>query len=123
MISNGSEDHRVCHVFHQAIEVIGRRWSGAIIFALTVKPRRFSEFKEAVMDVSDRLLTERLKELEEYGLVLREVSTARPLQVLYRLTPKGEALQPIMMAIGEWANRWAVDPSSLEPTTGGPCHE
>ena len=107
MISEDGADHRVCQVFHQAIEIIGRRWSGAIIYALTVKARRFCEFREAIPDVSDRLLTERLKELEEYGLVSREVATGRPVQVVYRLTPKGEALQPILQSIGEWAQHWA----------------
>ncbi|MNY31317.1 HTH-type transcriptional regulator YodB [compost metagenome] len=67
------------------------------------RPRRFCEFREAVPDLSDRLLTERLKELEECGILVREVSATRPIQVLYRLTPKGEALDPIFCALGDWA--------------------
>jgi DNA-binding HxlR family transcriptional regulator len=109
---------RVCQVFHRAIEVIGRRWTGAIIYALCQSPRRFCEFKEAIPDLSDRLLTERLKELEEEGLIVREVSPIRPVTVHYRLTEKGAALEPILRAIGDWAARWREpDPRASETST------
>ena len=98
---------KVCAKFHGAIELIGRRWTGAIIYALLQGPRRFCEFREAIPDLSDRLLTERLKDLEEHGIVDREVSTGRPVQVIYRLTPKGRALEPILMAIADWGGAWA----------------
>ena len=97
----------VCGIFHTAIELIGRRWTGAILFALAKSQRRFSDFHEAIPDISDRLLSERLKELEEAGVIAREVSAGRPVQVSYRLTEKGQELRPIMDAIGGWANRWA----------------
>lgn len=106
MVRFESCELQVCQVFHQTIEVIGKRWTGAIIFALLMQPRRFCEFKMAIPDVSDRLLTERLKELEEYGIVAREVSPSRPVQVTYRLTDKGAALEPILQAIGEWGRAW-----------------
>ena len=107
---NDDEKHcpRVCGVFHSAIELIGRRWTGAIIMAMLSGPRRFCEFKEAIPELSDRLLTERLKELEEHGLVAREVSTGRPVQVLYALTPKGQDLEPVLRAIKDWAGRWQL---------------
>lgn len=100
-----AKDHAgpVCQVFHRAVEVIGKRWNGVVIYALTQGPKRFCEFREAIPDISDRLLTERLKELEEEGIVVREVNPGRPVQVVYRLTPKGEALQPVFGAIAEWA--------------------
>jgi DNA-binding HxlR family transcriptional regulator len=104
---------RVCARFHYAIELIGRRWTGAIICALTQKPRRFSDFKDAIPDLSDRLLTERLKELEDEGVVVREVSTGRPIQVMYRLTAKGEALQPVFEAIGQWAHAFPPAEASV----------
>ena len=106
MGENQIHSERVCTRFHAAIELIGRRWTGAIIFALTQKPQRFSDFKDAIPELSDRLLTERLKELEDEGVVVREVSTGRPIQVLYRLTAKGEALQPVFDAIGQWAHAY-----------------
>lgn len=124
MVSKNLPTHKpggsVCQAFHRSIEIIGRRWTGAIIFSLMKRPRRFCEFREAVPDLSDRLLTERLKELEECGIIVREVSTTRPIQVLYRLTPKGEALDPIFCALGDWARRWEADAPSCEEASPTP---
>ncbi|MNT47464.1 HTH-type transcriptional regulator YodB [compost metagenome] len=61
------------------------------------------------------MLTERLKELEEHGVVAREVSTGRPVQVLYALTPKGQDLEPILGAIGAWAGKWQGQAQGSEP--------
>ena len=102
---------RVCGVFHSAIELIGRRWTGAIIKTLISGPKRFCEFKDAIPELSDRLLTERLKELEEHGVVAREVSPGRPVQVLYALTDKGQALEPILKSIGTWAATYKDAPA------------
>ncbi len=107
MKNEESHNPQVCNVFHQAIEIIGRRWTGVIIYALGNGPKRFCEFQEAIPDISSRLLTERLKELEENDLIIRDVSTDRPIQVFYSLTPKGEALQPILKSIGAWASDWS----------------
>lgn len=96
----------VCPRFHEAIELIGRRWTGAILRVLQDGPARFGAIQERVPDLSDRLLSERLKELEEAGIVDRAVSDERPVGVTYRLTKKGEALEPVLAAIGAWAQRW-----------------
>jgi DNA-binding HxlR family transcriptional regulator len=112
MVGDNCHDPRVCAVFHTAIELIGRRWTGAIIFAMLSGPKRFCEFKDAVPELSDRLLTERLKELEEEGVVSRTVSAGRPVQVLYQLTPKGQALGPVFEAVGNWASAWKAEPSA-----------
>jgi DNA-binding HxlR family transcriptional regulator len=108
------EEHspRVCNLFHNAIEIIGRRWTGAIIYSLISGPKRYSEFSDAIPDISSRLLTERLKELEEYSLIRREVSSDRPIQVIYSLTKKGMALQPILADLGEWAAKWNNQPAA-----------
>lgn len=103
---------RVCQVYHHAIEIIGRRWTGAVLFVLGEGPRRFCELREAIPEISDRLLTERLKELEEEGIVVREVGSGRPIQVIYRLTPKGEALQPVLKTLQEWAHAWQASAGS-----------
>ena len=97
---------QVCQVFHEAIEIIGRRWTGVIIFSLFSGPKRFSEFNDSIPELSSRLLTERLKELEENNLITRDVSKDRPIQVIYSLTPKGKALEPILNSIGEWGHHW-----------------
>lgn len=106
MSTETTHAHHVCSLFHEAIELIGRRWTGAILMALAEAPRRFGEIKAAIPEMSDRLLTERLKELEEHGIILREVSTCRPLTVSYRLSPKGAELTPILLEVGGWAARW-----------------
>lgn len=99
-------DLQVCDVFHRSIELIGRRWTGALVFVLRKGASRFCELREAVPGISDRLLTERLKELEDEGIVARAVTATRPPQVSYRLTPKGEALGPVLDAITDWGHDW-----------------
>ncbi len=100
-------DHSACVRFQSAIELIGRRWSGAIIFVLMNGPASFSEILSQVPELSDRLLSERLKELEEADVVSREVIPSRPPKVSYALTGKGCALKPALEAIGAWADSWS----------------
>jgi DNA-binding HxlR family transcriptional regulator len=80
-----------CSSYHQAVELVGKRWTGAILFVLMDGPTRFSEFKRLVPDLSDRLLSERMKELEAEGIVERRVIDDTPIRVEYVLTDKGEA--------------------------------
>lgn len=101
-------DLHVCTVFHGAIELIGKRWTGAILTVMTQGATRFCEIREAIPGISDRLLTERLKELEDNGIVTRTVTAARPPQVSYRLTEKGQALGPVLDSISAWAERWCA---------------
>lgn len=99
-------DMQVCDTFHRAIELIGRRWSGAIISVMLKGASRFCELRAAIPGVSDRLLTERLRELEDAGIVARHVEATRPPQVSYRLTPKGQALGPVLDGITNWSHDW-----------------
>src|SRR3954454_6853622 len=92
-----------CHKYHSAVELIGKRWTGAILFVLMDGPLRFSEIKVLVPDLSDRLLSERLKELESVEIVERRVSKDLPARVDYALTEKGRALQPAVRALKDWA--------------------
>ena len=96
----------VCPHFHDAIELIGKRWTGAIVFALTEGPLRFGELREAVPGLSDRLLSSRLRELEREGLVARDVEPGAPVRVSYSLTEAGAELRPAMVELKAWANRW-----------------
>jgi DNA-binding HxlR family transcriptional regulator len=96
----------LCVRFHQAVELIGRRWSGAVIHLLMRHRLRYAELRAAIPDISDRMLSERLRELEAAGIVVRTVLPDPPVRVEYDLTEKGRALQPAMIAIGEWAERW-----------------
>jgi DNA-binding HxlR family transcriptional regulator len=88
------------------VELIGRRWAGAILYALTNGPLHFAELKEAVPGMSDRLLSHRLKELEEAELVKREVQEGNRVRVSYELTAKGHSLEPVMGGLREWARHW-----------------
>lgn len=97
----------VCPHFHAAIELIGKRWTGAILCALTVGELRYRELGKAVPGLSDRLLSRRLRELEEEGLVQREVEAAAPVRVTYSLTRKGEELRPAIDQLGDWARKWS----------------
>ncbi len=96
----------VCPHFHAAIELIGKRWTGAILSSLTEGPLRFGELARAIPGLSDRLLSQRLRELEREGLVERTVEAGTPVKVTYSLTPKGADLRPAIYELREWANRW-----------------
>ena len=98
---------QVCPHFHGAVELIGRRWAGAILYALTEGPLHFADLKDSVPGMSDRLLSHRLKELEEAGLVRREVQEAgKRVRVSYELTRKGHSLEPVMGGLRDWAREW-----------------
>jgi DNA-binding HxlR family transcriptional regulator len=96
----------VCPHFHAAIELIGKRWTGAIVSALTEQPLRFGELAKAVPGLSDRLLSQRLRELEDAGVVAREVEAGTPVRVTYSLTEKGADLEPAIRELRVWARRW-----------------
>jgi DNA-binding HxlR family transcriptional regulator len=99
-------DGAFCPVFHRAVELIGRRWTGAIVRALLLGARRFGELTESIPELSDRMLSERLKELEAEGIVERTVIPATPVRVEYHLTEKGRALAPVLDAVSAWAGEW-----------------
>ena len=95
-----------CALYHHAIELIGKRWTGAILAVLMDGACHFSQIRELVPEISDRLLSERLKELEAEGIVSRRVIEGSPVRVEYSLTPKGQALQPVVSQLKSWAREW-----------------
>ena len=95
-----------CSLYHQAIELVGKRWTGAIVAVLLEGPARFSEVRDCVPDLSDRLLSERLKELEAQGIVQRRVLDGNPPRVQYLLTDKGMALGPAIDSLKSWARTY-----------------
>ncbi len=108
----------VCTLYHQAAELIGRRWTGVIVRAMADGAVRFGDIVAAVPGISDRMLSERLKELEAEGLVTRTVYPEHPVRIEYRLTEKGQDLGAVMDAIAAWAHRWlagAHDPKAATP--------
>ena len=95
-----------CPAYHRAIELIGRRWTGAILRAMLSGEVRFSDIAASVPGLSDRLLSERLKELEGEGIVIRTVVPSTPVRVEYALTEKGLALHDVIAAVSTWAESW-----------------
>src|ERR687885_2150569 len=92
-----------CGLYHRAVELIGKRWTGAIVLVLLDGPLHFSGIRQLVPELSDRLLSERLKELEAEGIVERRVLDGAPVRVEYSLTPKGRALEPALASLKQWA--------------------
>ncbi|ALC80546.1 MULTISPECIES: winged helix-turn-helix transcriptional regulator [Bacillus] len=93
----------------KCFELIGKRWTGLIIYVLMNGPKRFSEIHSIIPDLSKRMLTERMKELEEHGIVIRHVIPERPVRTEYLLTKKGTELGKILGHLTDWAESWIKD--------------
>jgi DNA-binding HxlR family transcriptional regulator len=106
----------LCTRFHRASELIGRRWTGAIIYVLLRSRCRFATLRDAIPEITDRMLSERLQELEQEGIVERTVIPDTPVRVEYALTKKGRSLVSAIDAIAEWAHKWVP---AEEPAAAG----
>jgi DNA-binding HxlR family transcriptional regulator len=95
-----------CPRYSRAVEIIGRRWTGAVLRALMAGRSHFGEIASTVPGLSDRLLSERLKELEDEGIVRRNVTNCRPVKIDYELTEMGLALLPVVQSLAQWAESW-----------------
>jgi len=95
-----------CPRYHRAMEILGRRWTGAIVRALLSGQSRFSQLAASIPGLSDRLLSERLQELESEEIVTRHVIPEKPVRVEYHLTPKGQDLATAVVAVTDWAEKW-----------------
>jgi DNA-binding HxlR family transcriptional regulator len=100
-----SHEPALCARFHHASELIGRRWNGAIIYVLLQQTCRFATLRDAIPGITDRMLSERLQELEEEGLVDRTVLPDTPVRVEYSLTKKGKSLAEAIDVISKWAEK------------------
>ncbi len=108
------ESLNICPRFHCAVELVGRRWTGAILSAMLMGATRFTDIIHAVPGLSDRLLSERLKELESNGIVVREVHPETPVRIEYQLTKKGRDLNDVIAALTDWAEVWIETPCEDE---------
>lgn len=104
-----------CAVYRRGIEIIGRRWTGAILRALISGRTRFNDIAHTVPGLSDRLLSERLKELETEGIVMRTVTPSTPVRVEYALTEAGQDLVPVVQAVAGWSERWLPPADEAQP--------
>jgi DNA-binding HxlR family transcriptional regulator len=96
----------VCESVEAAFNLLGRKWAGLVVHVLAQRSLHFSELEDAIPGVSARVLTERIRDLEEAGVVTRTVSAGPPVRVFYALSDKGRALVPVMAGIEKWARDW-----------------
>jgi DNA-binding HxlR family transcriptional regulator len=99
-------DAHLCPKFEAAFQLLGKRWTGLIIRVLLNGPKRFKEIRDMIPEMSDRMLTERLKELEASGILVRHVYPETPVRIEYELTDMGRALEPTMNEMQKWAEHW-----------------
>jgi len=97
---------RMCPKYELAAELICKKWTGLIIRVLMGGPKRFKDIKEQIPDMSDKMLTDRMKELEAAGVVVRKVYPEMPVRIEYELTEKGRDMKNVIESIQEWGNRW-----------------
>lgn len=102
-------NHHLCPKFESAFELLGKRWTGLIIQVLLDGPKRFKDISAMIPGMSDRMLTERFKELESAGIIVRHVYPETPVRIEYELTEKGKALQPAMLEVQKWAEVWVTE--------------
>jgi DNA-binding HxlR family transcriptional regulator len=95
-----------CRRFQSSLELIGKRWSSGILLAVAQGASRFSEIIASVPGLSDRLLSQRAKELENAGLLTRQVIPTTPVQVRYALTERGADLMRSLQPLVGWGSRW-----------------
>jgi DNA-binding HxlR family transcriptional regulator len=98
--------------------LLGKRWTGVIIGVLLERPARFAEIARAIPTITEAMLSARLTELRDAGILTREVIDGPPLGSVYRLTDRGQALRPALLALGQWAEAYLTEPSQPSPSTG-----
>ncbi|GAB2492563.1 helix-turn-helix domain-containing protein [Alkalibacterium psychrotolerans] len=106
---NTESDKIICPRFEQTFAILGKKWTGLIIDVLLDGPRRFKDVSHAIPGVSDRVLVERLKELEQQEIVTRDLDETCDIRSGYRLTEKGKSLENVMNEVQLWANQWICD--------------
>ncbi|MHC5248051.1 winged helix-turn-helix transcriptional regulator [Enterococcus sp. HY326] len=103
-------NYAICPKFEKTFSILGKKWNGLIIEVLLDNgPQRFVDIAGKIPQVSDRLLVERLKELEREGIVTREVSCKENNRSEYLLTKKGADLRLAMTQIHQWGDKWLTD--------------
>jgi DNA-binding HxlR family transcriptional regulator len=100
-----TEDERTCQAVQRAAEIVGQRWAASILAAGTRGARRFTEYRAMVNGISDKVLAQRLKDLEAQGLIERTVIPSTPVQILYSVTPDGHELISLLRPVVTWSRR------------------
>lgn len=97
---------KMCPKYEAGMEVLSKKWTGLIVRVLLAGPKRFKDIKAQIPDMSDRILSERIKDLEQAEIIIRRVYPETPVRIEYELTEKGKGLQDIIEAIQEWSEKW-----------------
>lgn len=97
---------KMCPKYESAAELLGKKWTGLIIRVLLGGPKRFKDMKEQIPDMSDKMLTDRMKELEALNIVKRTVYPEMPVRIEYELTDRGHDLEPVILSIQSWGEKW-----------------
>ncbi|MBN2876465.1 MAG: winged helix-turn-helix transcriptional regulator [Bacilli bacterium] len=98
-------DTSICPKFEKASSLLSKKWSSLIIYQLLNGPKRFSDLQKEIK-VSAKMLSERLKELEEEEIIKRHVYPETPIRIEYCLTAKGKSFEPILAALSAWSQEW-----------------
>lgn len=101
------DQKKICPRFEKALKILNHRWNTLLIYQLLDGPQRYSTIKKQ-LNISSRVLTERLKELETEEILLRTVIPTTPVVIEYELTEKGYALAPVLKAIEQWSADWVT---------------
>ncbi|WP_226666670.1 winged helix-turn-helix transcriptional regulator [Metabacillus litoralis] len=104
----------LCPKMESAFRLLGKRWIGIIIHVLLDGPKRFKDLTEIIPSISQKMLSERLKELENEGLLERIVIDDTPVKVIYQLTDKGKMLEGVMLEVGKWANTFCETEGGID---------
>ncbi|SEN32815.1 transcriptional regulator, HxlR family [Paenibacillus sophorae] len=107
------KDFVMCPRFEKAVDLLSKRWVALIVFVLIPGPRRFGEIESCLSNLSGKVLSDRLKEMENEGIIQRTVYPDIPVRIEYSLTAKGTALAPILKEIGSWSSEWVELGSTL----------
>ncbi|CAM4417802.1 MULTISPECIES: helix-turn-helix domain-containing protein [Paenibacillus] len=99
-------EFEMCPRFEKAVDVLSKRWVALIVFVLMQGPRRFGEIEGCLSNLSGKVLSDRLKEMENEGIIQRTVYPEMPVRIEYSLTAKGNALAPILGEISSWSSEW-----------------
>jgi DNA-binding HxlR family transcriptional regulator len=102
------EDRQVCESFQRAAQLVGQRWVPQIVWVLLGGPRRYSVLRDAIPEISDTVLSERLRELEAAGILTRVVTPSTPVLIEYALSGRGRDLASVIEGLATWADRWSA---------------
>ncbi|MCG1009422.1 helix-turn-helix transcriptional regulator [Salinicoccus sp. ID82-1] len=95
----------LCPKFEKAVTMLSQRWTALVIYQMLEAPQRFGEIQAAI-GISGKVLSDRLKDMEQEGLIKRDVYPETPVVIEYSLTERGRSLEPVLRDIEKWAEEW-----------------